>query len=89
LRLKGLVRVSEGKTPLLIESVGTLFSPPRPLRQTDPSQASFLVVIARDVSKADLATIAPAGLFSFSSWRKPEDALAGDNRRTIKAEWVG
>jgi G3E family GTPase len=88
LRLKGLVRVVEGKTPLLIESVGTVFSPPRPLRQTDPTQASFLVVIARDVSADELTPIAPAGLFCFSSWRQPDDALSRGDRRVIKAEWV-
>ena len=32
LRLKGLVRVRENEAPLLIESVGTMFSPARPLR---------------------------------------------------------
>ena len=30
LRLKGLVRVQESERPLLVQSVGTLFSPPRP-----------------------------------------------------------
>ena len=87
LRLKGLVRVTEGKTPLLVESVGTLFSPPRPLRSESAAPASFLVIIARDVSDAELETIEPAGLFRVSSWRRPDDAQAR-NRRVIKAEWV-
>jgi G3E family GTPase len=88
LRLKGLVRVKEGNTPLLVESVGTLFSPPRLLRSEGASVPSFLVVIARDVDEADLAPVAPAGLFRLSSWRRPDDALARTDRRMIKAEWV-
>jgi G3E family GTPase len=84
LRLKGLVRVTEGNTPLLIESVGTMFSPPRPLRSESGAPSSFLVIIARDVSEAELETIEPAGLFRVSSWRRPDDAPA----RVIKAEWV-
>jgi G3E family GTPase len=88
LRLKGLVRVREGNTPLLVESVGTMFSPPRPLRNENAAAPSFLVVIARDVGEAELETVAPAGLFRLSSWRRPDDALARSDRRTIKAEWV-
>ncbi len=88
LRLKGLVRVSEGKTPLLVESVGTMFSPPRPLRGESAAPSSFLVIIARDVSEAELETIEPAGLFRVSSWRRPDDALSRNDRRVIKAEWV-
>ena len=33
LRLKGLVRVQESERPLLVQSVGTLFSPPRAVRR--------------------------------------------------------
>jgi G3E family GTPase len=88
LRLKGLVRVTEGKTPLLVESVGTLFSPPRPLRSESTAPASFLVIIARDVSDAELETIEPAGLFRLSSWRRPDDTLTRNDRGVIKAEWV-
>jgi G3E family GTPase len=88
LRLKGLVRVSEGKTPLLVESVGTMFSPPRPLRSESAASPSFLVIIARDVSEAELEAIEPAGVFRLSSWRRPDDALTRNDRRVIKAEWV-
>jgi G3E family GTPase len=87
LRIKGLVRVTEAKPPLLIESVGTMFSPPRPLK-AEGAPASFLVIIARDVDQAELEPVAPIGLFRFSSWKKPDDALARDDRRAIKAEWV-
>ena len=88
LRLKGLVRVSEGKTPLLVESVGTMFSPPRPLRGESAASSPFLVIIARDVGEAELETIAPTGLFRVSSWRRPDDALARSDRGVIRAEWV-
>jgi G3E family GTPase len=87
LRLKGLVRVRESEAPLLIESVGTMFSPVRPLR-VDGAPLSFVVIIARDVDEVELEPVAPVGLFQFSSWKKPVDALARDDRRTIKAEWV-
>jgi G3E family GTPase len=88
LRLKGLVRVTGSRPPLLIESVGTMFSPPRPLKGEGTPPSSFLVIIARDVDEAELEPIAPVGLFQFSSWNKPADALARDDRRAIKAEWV-
>jgi len=81
------VQVKESRSPLLIESVGTVFSPPRPLHMADGPRSSFLVVIARDVNEAELAPIAPAGMFRFSSWRRPESS-SRDERRTMKAEWV-
>ncbi|HLZ05109.1 MAG TPA: GTP-binding protein [Bradyrhizobium sp.] len=87
LRIKGLVRVVESREPLLIECVGTMFSPPRPLK-ANGAPSSFLVIIARDVGQAELEPVSPAGLFRFSSWRTPDDALARDGRSTIKAEWV-
>jgi G3E family GTPase len=86
LRIKGLVRVTEASQPLLVESVGTMFSPPRPLRTVDGAPSSFLVIIARDVEQAELEPVEPVGLFQFSSWRKPESSL--DSRRVMKAEWV-
>jgi G3E family GTPase len=88
LRLKGLVRVQETERPLLIESVGTLFSPPRRLRLEADMPSPFLVIIARDVNEDELDPIEPAGLFRISSWRRPDDAEAKGGRRAIKAEWV-
>ena len=87
LRLKGLVRVTESERPLLIESVGTVFSPPRPLNVVDGAPSSFLVVIGRDVSHDELLPIAPEGLFEMSSWQTP-DPLSRPDRPAIKAEWV-
>jgi G3E family GTPase len=86
LRLKGLMRVTEAREPLLIESVGTMFSPPRPLRTVAGAPSPFLVIIARDVEQAELEPLEPAGLFQLSSWRKPK--LSPDSRRVMKAEWV-
>jgi G3E family GTPase len=82
LRIKGLVRVQEAPRPLLVESVGTVFSPPRQLSADNPPKP-FIVVIARDIERDEVERVEPAGLFSFS-WQTPE---TGDTRR-IKAEWV-
>jgi G3E family GTPase len=68
LRLKGLVRVQESERPLLVQSVGTLFSPPRPFGAPEATPALFLVIIARDLQPAELEAVAPAGLFAFSSY---------------------
>ena len=68
LRLKGLVRVQESERPLLVQSVGTLFSPPRPFGEPRASPPLFLVIIARDLQPAELETVAPTGLFGFSSY---------------------
>jgi len=90
LRLKGLVRVEESERPLLVQSVGTMFSPPRPFSVPDPL-ASFLVVIARDLLAGELEAVAPAGQFALSSWAEaavtsaevldPVDGLVGHARR--------
>jgi G3E family GTPase len=88
LRIKGLVGVVEAKQPLLIESVGTMFSPPRQLRIEEGAPSSFLVIIARDVDRAELEPVAPIGLFQFTSWKRPDDAPAREGRRAMKAEWV-
>jgi G3E family GTPase len=85
LRIKGLVRVVESQQPLLIECVGTMFSPPRPL-QAPGTPPSFLVIIARDVEQAELEPIAPVGLFQLSRWRRTDSSPS--DRRVIKAEWV-
>ena len=68
LRLKGLVRVKESERPLLVQSVGTLFSPPRPFGAPEATPPLFLVIIARDLRPAELEEVAPAGLFAFSSY---------------------
>lgn len=68
LRLKGLVRVRESERPLLVQSVGTLFSAPRPFGEPQASPPLFLVIIVRDLQPGELETVAPAGLFAFSAY---------------------
>ena len=73
LRLKGLVRVAESARPILVQSVGTSFSTPRPFGAPDSDMPLFLVVIARDLEDAELDAVQPAGLFTFASWAEPAD----------------
>jgi G3E family GTPase len=65
LRVKGLVQAIGSSRPLLVQSVGTTFSAPRPFagRACDES---FLVVILRDSSVAELSGVAPALPFNFT-----------------------
>jgi G3E family GTPase len=65
LRVKGLVQVTGSNRPLLVQSVGTTFSAPRPFAGRTYNE-SFLVVILRDASVAELSGIAPALPFNFS-----------------------
>jgi G3E family GTPase len=58
LRVKGVMAVAEHEHKLLVQSVGTTFSAPRPFAgQVD---TPFLVVIARDASAEELAQVTPA-----------------------------
>ena len=75
LRLKGLVRVKESERPLLVQSVGTLFSPPRPFGEAQAPVPLFLVIIARDLQAGELETVAPAGLFAFGPSARETYAL--------------
>lgn len=68
LRLKGLVRVKETERPVLVQSVGTIFSAPRPFGEPHATPPLFLVIIARDLQPVELETVAPAGLFAFSPY---------------------
>jgi G3E family GTPase len=75
LRLKGLVRVKESERPMLVQCVGTSFSPPRPFGEPQSSTPTFLVIISRDLDAAELDAVTPAGLFAFSGWSEPATAL--------------
>jgi G3E family GTPase len=57
LRVKGVVRVADRPHPILIQSVGTFFAAPRPFAGLGGQ--SFLVLILRDTTLAELAAIAP------------------------------
>jgi len=72
LRLKGLVRVDESERPVLVQSVGTIFSAPRPFGAPEEAPPLFLVIIARDLQKDELEAVAPADMFTFSPWAEPE-----------------
>ena len=74
LRLKGLVQVRESERPVLVQSVGTVFSPPRPFGAPQAETPAFLVVIVRDLQVAELGAVLPAGLFTFASWTEPTTA---------------
>jgi G3E family GTPase len=81
LRLKGLVRVKESERPLLVQSVGTLFSPPRPFGDTQAPASPFLVIIVRDLQPGELEAVLPAGLFAVPS---PAPATLGSVQRFVR-----
>jgi G3E family GTPase len=59
LRTKGLVRIAGAAQPLLVQSVGAVFSAPRPFAG-DGEGRSFLVLILRDFDPRQLVEISPA-----------------------------
>jgi G3E family GTPase len=85
LRIKGVVRVADQPHPILIQSVGTLFSAPRPFAA---DTAPFLVLILRDTDPAELARLSPA-LDIHLTQMPPEShpayskALPGESRRPL------
>jgi G3E family GTPase len=58
LRLKGLVRVAGRAQPILVQSVGTMFSAPRPFAAA--AEQSFVVLILRDMDPDEIATVHPS-----------------------------
>ncbi|GHD41105.1 GTP-binding protein [Thalassobaculum fulvum] len=57
LRVKGAVAVAGVDGPLLIQGVGTIFGPPMRLRPGTGGEPGRLVIIARDLSRAELAEV--------------------------------
>jgi G3E family GTPase len=88
LRLKGLVRVTESGRPVLVQSVGTSFSAPRPFGAPASDLPLFLVVIARDLEDAELDTVQPVGLFTFSSWTDPQTVGRAGALQSAVVEWM-
>jgi G3E family GTPase len=88
LRLKGLVRVKDSERPVLVQSVGTLFSAPRPFGEPQAAPPLFLVIIARDLQPAELESVSPAGLFAFSPWTEPVGLSRAGRPTPIAAAWV-
>ena len=81
LRLKGVIRVAEYEQPLLVQSVGTLFSPPRRF-MPGAAESPFLLIIARDLKTGELNAVSPTGRFQF-----PDRPSIGRSP-PLKAEWV-
>jgi G3E family GTPase len=88
LRLKGLVRVVQSTRPILVQSVGTAFSIPRPFGEPDSAMPLFLVIIARDLDDAELDAVQPAGLLAFSSWTAPVDMPRPGSLQSAVVEWL-
>jgi G3E family GTPase len=88
LRLKGLVRVAQSTRPILVQSVGTMFSIPRPFGAPDSSTSLFLVIIARDLEEAELDAVQPASLFEFSCWAEPADTPRVGSLQSAVVEWL-
>jgi G3E family GTPase len=88
LRLKGLVRVAESERPVLVQSVGTSFSSPRPFGAPDANMPLFLVVIARDLEEAELDAVQPVGLFTFASWMEPAPVARAGSLQSAVVEWM-
>jgi G3E family GTPase len=88
LRLKGLVRVAESERPLLVQSVGTSFSPPRPFGAPDSDMPLFLVVIARDLEDAELDAVQPVGSFTYASWTEPATVARAGSLQSAMVEWI-
>jgi G3E family GTPase len=88
LRLKGLVRVAQSARPILVQSVGTAFSIPRPMGEPDSAAPLFLVIIARDLEDAELDAVQPAGLFTSSAWAEPADVPRAGSLQSAVVEWM-
>jgi G3E family GTPase len=71
LRVKGVVAVAGYEHSLLVQSVGTTFSAPRPFAGTP-----FLVVIARDTSPDEIAHVTPELPVAISMLGAPSDPFA-------------
>lgn len=88
LRLKGLVRVAESERPVLVQSVGTSFSTPRPFAAPEADVPLFLVIIARDLDDAELEAVQPVGLLGFSSWLQSASAVRAGSLQSAVVEWM-
>lgn len=88
LRLKGLVRVVQSTRPILVQSVGTMFSVPRPFGEPDSSTSLFLVIIVRDLEDAELDAVQPTSLFEFSCWAERADTPRAGSLQSAVVEWL-
>jgi G3E family GTPase len=74
LRVKGFIRHPETGAAMLVQAVGTLFSPPTPMSGSQDLPEA-LVIIARDLTARELRGANPAAPVSITSYRSGE-ALA-------------
>lgn len=88
LRLKGLVHIAESERPVLVQSVGTVFSPPRPFGAPQAATPPFLVIIARDLHASELEAVSPPGLFDFASWAEPTSPALAGTLSPVSVAWV-
>lgn len=75
LRLKGFVQPSDSPHPVLVQSVGTLFSAPRPV-PAHAGQRPGLVLITRGLSAAEIEAIDPARDARVREWGAQARLLA-------------
>ena len=88
LRLKGLIRVVESPRPVLVQSVGTAFSPPRPFGTPESDMPLFLVIIARDLEDGELEAVQPADLFAVTSPTRPKAVGRAGSLRSAVVDWM-
>lgn len=67
LRLKGFVQPIDSPVPVLVQSVGTVFSAPQPMRSMTPHRLG-VVLIVRGVSSTDLDQINPDVVLGTRVW---------------------
>jgi hypothetical protein len=73
---------------VLVQSVGTAFSPPRPFGEPQSAPPLFLVIIARDLQESELEAVLPAGLFAFSAWTEPMALPGAGALSSVAVAWV-
>ncbi|WP_375460894.1 CobW family GTP-binding protein [uncultured Enterovirga sp.] len=89
LRLKGLIQVAESDRPLLVQSVGTVFSQPRAFGGVPPAGGSFLVVIGRDLAADEIEAVLPRLPLELGRGTAfVSNATASLGRRSLRAEAV-
>ena len=79
------MRVKESERPVLVQSVGTAFSVPRPFGEPQATPPLFLVIIVRDLQAFELEAVAPAGLFAVSPWVGPMASSCVDTMPSVMA----
>jgi G3E family GTPase len=74
LRVKGFIRRPGTDTTMLVQAVGTLFSPPVPM-SSGADLPEVLVIIARDLTAGDLRNVNPDAPVSIAHYRSGEPLI--------------